>query len=152
MNTYVPQLTEHGQNKIQNEYETLKEKYMNITSELRRVGVESLDDAFATSIKKVEQLFLEEKMKKIQHVINRMSVIKKHRGKLSADVGSKVTYLHGDKERTVTLVEPIEADPSIGFIPVDSPLGRAILGRKANETIDVTAPKQTYHITLLKIE
>ncbi len=151
MNTYVPQLTKHGQTKIQNEYETLKENYTKITSELRRVGVESLDDAFTTSIKKVEQLFLEDKMKKIQKVMNRMRVIKKHRSRGSADVGSKVTYQQAGSQHAITLVDSIEADPSVGFISVGSPLGRAILGRKPNETIDVTAPRQTYQITLLKI-
>lgn len=153
MNSYVPTLTKHGQTKLQDEYETLKNTYMKITAELRRVGAENLDDAFTTSVKKVEQLFLEDKIKRIQDIMNRMKIVKNKRRKNYADVGSKVTYQHNNQARTITLVDPLEADPSVGFIPIDSPLGKAILGKRINKnkTIIVTAPRLTYQITLLKI-
>jgi transcription elongation GreA/GreB family factor len=151
MNTYVPTLTEHGQDKILNDYKALKSKYSEVTAELRRVGMGSLDDAFSTSVKKVEQLFLEDQLKKIQHIIDRMRIVKKAKSSKVADVGNKVEYQHGENRYTITLVDPLEADPSVGFIPVDSPLGRAIAYKKVNQTVDVVAPRMTYQIKLLKI-
>lgn len=151
MNTYVPLLTKHGQNKIQNEYESLKNKYLEITSDLRQKSSDTLDDAFSISVKKIEQLFLEDKMKKVQQVMDRMRIVKKARRKQYADVGSKVVYQQGDTQHTITLVDPIEVDPSVGFISIDSPLGKAISHQKVDSTIEVHAPRQTYQIKLLQI-
>lgn len=153
MNTYVPMLTKKGQHKIQKEYDYLVSKYKEVTAELRQKSGEALDDAYSISTKKIEQLFLENKIKKIQNIMYRMHPVKRARSHTNkhADVGSKVIYQHGTAKRAITLVDPLEADPSAGFIPIDSPLGKAIVTGKINEKISVMAPRQTYEIKLLKI-
>ena len=153
MKTYVPTLTKKGQHKIQKEYDYLVSKYKEITAELRQKSSEALDDAYSISAKKVEQLFLENKIKKIQNIMHRMHLVKKDKGHANKhlDVGSKVIYQHGGIKRAITLVDPLEADPSAGFIPIDSPLGKAIATGKINGKISVNAPRQTYEIKLLKI-
>lgn len=153
MNSYVPLLTKNGQHKIQKEYDSLISKYKEITAELRQRSTEAIDDAYSVSAKKVEQLFLENKIKKVQNIMYRMHPIKKVRGRnyKYPEVGSKVVYQHGSAKRAITLVDPLEADPSAGFIPIDSPLGKALSSGKINERISVNAPRQTYEIKLLKI-
>lgn len=153
MSSYVPMLTQNGQNKIQKEYESLVNKYKEITAELRQRSSEALDDAYTVSAKKVEQMFLENKIKKVQNIMYRMHPIKKSRRRVNKfpDVGSKVVYQHGNEKRAITLVDPLEADPTAGFIPIDSPLGKALSTSKVNEKISVNAPRQTYEIKLLKI-
>ena len=122
MNSYVPMLTENGQHKIQKEYESLVSKYKEITADLRQRSSEALDDAYSISAKKVEQLFLENKIKKVQNIMYRMHPIRKVKGRNNKhpEVGSKVLYQHGKSKRAVTLVDPLEADPSAGFIPIHS--------------------------------
>jgi transcription elongation factor GreA len=39
------------------------------------------------------------------------------------------------------LVSSVEADPSLGMLSAESPLGGALLGRRAGETIEVEAPR-----------
>ena len=55
--------------------------------------------------------------------------------------GATVTLLH-DAEKPVTyqIVGPYEADAKIGRISYNSPLGRALIGRRVEDEIEVTVP------------
>ena len=56
-------------------------------------------------------------------------------------MNSRVTYRDADgAERTVRLVHPSDADPATLRISVLSPVGRALLGRKAGSTITASLP------------
>lgn len=56
------------------------------------------------------------------------------------------------KERsTYTLVGPDEADPAQGKISVQSPIGEALLGHRANETVDIVLPRGGYRVKILKV-
>lgn len=54
-------------------------------------------------------------------------------------MGSTVTYVDGSngKRQTVTVVHPAQADPAAGRVSVLSPIGRALLGRRASSSTDV---------------
>jgi transcription elongation GreA/GreB family factor len=56
---------------------------------------------------------------------------------------------HGDDE--YVLVAPGEADPRAGKISIESPLGRALLGRRIGETAEVGAPDGTRAVIVLEI-
>ncbi len=69
-------------------------------------------------------------------------------------LGNTVTILDvetGD-ELVYDIVSSIEADPMNGKISDDSPLGKAILGHKAGETIEVEAPIGMLEYKILKVE
>lgn len=57
-------------------------------------------------------------------------------------MGSTVTYLDGSngRRRTVTIVHPAQADAGSGRVSVLSPIGRALLGRRAGSSTDVRSP------------
>lgn len=56
-------------------------------------------------------------------------------------MNSRVTYREENgARRTVSLVHPRDADPSRLRISVLSPVGRALLGRRAGSTISATVP------------
>lgn len=44
------------------------------------------------------------------------------------------------RKRELTIVMPTEADPSNGFISMDSPLAKALEGKKAGESVKVPTP------------
>lgn len=69
-------------------------------------------------------------------------------------LGNKVVVLDvefGD-ELEYDIVSSIEADPMNGKISDDSPLGKALLGHKAGETIEVEAPIGMLQYKILKVE
>lgn len=59
-----------------------------------------------------------------------------------AAVGSVVSYeeLASRTRRAVTLTPPGHANPAAGLVSVLSPVGRALLGRRAGEEVDAQLP------------
>jgi transcription elongation factor GreB len=54
-------------------------------------------------------------------------------------------------ERTWRLVDQDESDPNLGRISVQSPIGRALLGRKAGDSLTVGLPKGTVEMEILSV-
>ncbi len=69
-------------------------------------------------------------------------------------LGNRITVLdvEMDEELVYDIVSSIEADPMNGKISDDSPLGKAILGRKEGDTIEVEAPIGMLQYKILKVE
>ena len=68
-------------------------------------------------------------------------------------LGAKV-QLHDmvlEKELEYMIVSELEADFSLGRISVTSPIGRGLLGRKENETVEIQAPASVLKFKILKI-
>jgi transcription elongation factor GreA len=71
----------------------------------------------------------------------------------TAVVGSRVVVRDDDGSLdTYTLVAPSEADPRSGNISPESPLGKALLGRRPGETAAVAAPGGTRWVTVERVE
>jgi len=56
------------------------------------------------------------------------------------DIGSVVTISDGKKEMTYTIVGGYESDPKQNTISYFSPIGKALMGKKEKETVEVTIP------------
>ena len=70
-------------------------------------------------------------------------------------MNSRVAYREepGGERRTVALVHPTEAAPSDGRISVLSPVGRALLGRKAGSVASISVPGgRALMIRVLEVE
>jgi transcription elongation factor GreA len=68
-------------------------------------------------------------------------------------VGSRVTVRDADGDAdSYVLVPPGTGDPRAGRISPDSPLGAALLGRRAGEDIDVEAPAGVWRATIVAVE
>lgn len=67
--------------------------------------------------------------------------------------GATVTLLDDDdKPIRYQIVGPYEADAKIGRISYNSPLGRALIGRRAEDEIEVTVPAGDRSYLVQKIE
>lgn len=67
--------------------------------------------------------------------------------------GATVTLLdEDDKEQKFQIVSPYEADAKLGRISYNSPLGRALIGRKVEEEVEVTVPSGEKFYVVEKIE
>ena len=56
-----------------------------------------------------------------------------------------------NEEEVYQLVGSAEADPRLGKISDDSPVGRAIIGHSAGEVLDVETPGGTIQIKIVEI-
>ncbi len=93
---------------------------------------------------KNEQAFVEGRILTLEKLIQNAVVIDEaqaHAAK-AVQLGSSVTVTAQDgREEHYTIVGPAEADPRDGRISNESPVGRALLGKRVGEKVQVTVPK-----------
>lgn len=70
----------------------------------------------------------------------------------SVNVGNTVTITYDDGEvEEYKIVGSLEADPFENKISNESPIGKAIIGHKKNETVEVTSPNGSFTVTITDI-
>jgi transcription elongation factor GreA len=79
---------------------------------------------------------------------------KKDIAKDVVSVGSKVKLRDVDAKQTVEyyIVGSAEANPSENKLSNESPVGKAILGKKKGETVEVAAPRGSLKFKILEIK
>jgi len=96
-----------------------------------------------------EQSFVEGRIRELEYKIKHSRVADRSPQE-GIDVGSVVTCRSKDGlESTYQLVGAHESDPSSGKISVDSPFGRALVGAKAGDSVEVETPEgRASHVIL----
>lgn len=67
-------------------------------------------------------------------------------------IGSTLTVLTNNKEKTFSIVGSNEADPLNGKISNESPIGSALLGTRVGEEVQVKTPNGVMEYRVLRIE
>ena len=83
--------------------------------------------------------FMDGRIAELEEVLHGAKVVTTH-SKGHVDVGSKVTLHLKGKEIEFHIVGEWEADPTVKKISHSSPLGKALMGKKVGEQIEVEAP------------
>ena len=102
---------------------------------------------------KNEQAFIEGRVRTLEIMINNAVLIPSHKApKEAVEFGSNVT-LHdaSGKKVSYVIVGSAEADPLMGKISNESPVGRAILGRRVGDEVEVRTPSGVVNLTIQKI-
>lgn len=93
----------------------------------------------------------ETRIAELEDLIREAVIISENHRTDVVDIGSTVKVSNGKAEISYTIVGSEEADPSGGKISNESPLGRAFLGKKKGETVDVKVPSGTQTFTIKDI-
>jgi transcription elongation factor GreA len=91
---------------------------------------------------KNEQAFIEGRILQLEQILKTAVIIEAPYTHDIVGLGSNVIITEGQDgpPEKYTIVGSVEADPSRGFISNESPLGRALLGRKVGDRVLVKAP------------
>jgi transcription elongation factor GreA len=89
-----------------------------------------------------EQAFVEGRILTLESMLSSVAIIEETGSRDTVGIGSRVTVVEeGDGlPETYYIVGTAEADPAKGLISNESPLGRAVMGRKVGEKATVNAP------------
>jgi transcription elongation factor GreA len=150
-------LSKEGYEKLEKELKDLKirgrKEIANEIAEARSKG--DLSENAEYDAAKEAQGHLEKRIAELENTLATASIIDdKNIDTSKAYVLSTVT-IHNkkvDKEMKYTLVSKDEADFKKGKISVDSPIGKAILGREVGETFTVKVPAGKLELEILNIE
>src|SRR5215216_1217923 len=139
-------LTPEGYKKLKAEIELLSTEKRREVAERIRVARQFGDIAENAEYDdaKNDQMLLEHRIARLEEQLRNARVIEKK--EISSDVvsvGSTVRLRDVDAKQTVEyhIVGSAEANPSEYKLSNESPVGKAILGHKKGETVDVTTPR-----------
>ena len=139
-------LTPEGYKKLKAEIELLSTERRREVAERFRVARQFGDIAENAEYDdaKNDQMLLEHRIARLEEQLRNARVIEKK--EISSDVvsvGSKVRLRDVDAKQTMEyrIVGSAEANPSENKLSNESPVGKAIIGHKKGETVDVTTPR-----------
>ena len=104
---------------------------------------------------KEAQAFIEGRIAEIEHVLENANVIedKKSRAKGEVQVGCKVLVVDNKgQEKEYSLVSANEVNSLENKISMSSPVGKALLGKKAGEQVEIKVPAGKMKLTIKKVE
>ena len=148
-------LTKEGKEELEKRLEYLKVvKSAEITERIktaREFG--DLSENAEYDAAKNEQAMVEGEIVEIENKLKYAVIIKDNVKKGTVSLGSKVDIIDENigEVRTFEIVGTTEADVELGRISNDSPIGNALLGRKAGEVVRVNAPAGITTITIKKV-
>lgn len=102
-----------------------------------------------------DMIFLRSRIEELQNILGNYELIKSpsKEKRVLVDLGAKVKIDIAGKKDEFMIVGTLEANPSLGKISNESPVGRALLGHKVGDEIVVSSPiKTTYKIKKIKYE
>ena len=103
---------------------------------------------------KEDQAFLEGKIQELQQTLKRATIVTRASGDGSVGIGSRVTVAEEGEagEEVFIMVGAKEADPRQGKISHESPIGRALMGKRAGDQAEAETPGGKLVFRVVKIE
>jgi transcription elongation factor GreA len=100
-----------------------------------------------------EQAHLEMRIRDLESKLRNAVIIDEDAKAGRANVGSVVVLLNlaSQKEQEYTLVSPTEVDPKAGKISIQSPVGIALIDRRAGDEVTVNAPSGPMRFRLVEV-
>lgn len=148
-------LTKEGKEELEKRLEYLKlEKRAEITERIktaREFG--DLSENAEYDAAKNEQAMIEGEILEIEEKLKYAVIIKDGAKKGTVSLGSKVDFTDDETGEAYTyeIVGTTEADVEQGRISNESPIGNALLGKKAKDTVNVVVPAGIMKITIKKV-
>ena len=150
-------LTTEGLVELKKEYSELKDtkrpQVVQRVSEAREMGDLSENAEYAAA--REELSFIDGRIEELEEILKQAAIITPDTakdGKGNIKLGSKVTVKHGKTQTVYSVVGEWEADPKEKKISHESPLGKALLGKKVGDVVEVTAPIGKIEYTIMDIK
>lgn len=146
-------MTADGYTALQEELRALQEERPHVVEEITRAAADKdFRENAPLQAAKERQGYLEGRIQEIEATLKSAKVVVGSNG-TSIEVGSTVVLNESDSgdELCLTLVHPSEANPGCGKVSLASPIGKALVGRRAGEVVAVAAPAGTLHYRVVEV-
>ena len=135
-------LTKEGHEDLKKEYEELtkikRPDVLSRVSQARNMGDLSENAEYVAS--REELSFVDGRIDELEELLKEAEIIAQTKSNNVVKLGSTVTVDVGKEKDVFTLVGEWEADPHQKKISHESPLGKALIGKKVGEHVEVEAP------------
>ena len=145
-------LTSEGFLKLEeelNEAKTVKRpEIINAIKEARALG--DLSENAEYSSARENQAKLEARIKEIEYTLEH-AVIIENKGNGEIGVGSLITIKYDGEEEEYSIVGTNEADPFENKISNESPIAKAVIGKKQGDKASVESPNGSFDVEIIKV-
>jgi transcription elongation factor GreA len=150
-------LTEEGLQKVREELEylttTRRREVAQMIAEAKAEG--DLSENAGYDEAKTQQGFLEGRIRDLENILKHAVIINESEGARNLIAIGRTVIVREvgtDFEETYTIVGSLEADPMNGRVSNESPMGKALLGKKKGQKVVVQSPGGEITFEILKIE
>jgi len=112
-----------------------------------------LSENFEYHAAKNEQGFMEARINELEAILKNHVLIEERRAPGLVSMGSTVHFREdGEDEETYRIVGPAEADPKAGRVSYESALGKALIGHRVGDEVEVNTPNGHYRVRVIGID
>jgi transcription elongation factor GreA len=148
-------LTREGYQKLKEELEYLKTvRRVEVAQAIHDAKIDGdvMENAGYDEAKR-QQAFLEGRIMTVEALLKNAVLIEANGGTDTVVLGSRVTVVEpGSEPETYSIVGSAEANPGLGRISNESPLGKALIGHKPGDKVTFQAPGGSVEIKVVSIE
>jgi len=148
-------LTPEGKDKLQKELDYLRNVRRPEIAESLKSAVDEgdLSENSGYEESKREQAFVEGRIRDLEAILASAQILVENTRRDVVCLGCRVTISEDGREpETYQIVGRTEADPTNGRISNESPLGKALLGRRSGDEVTVQSPDGALRFEVLTIE
>lgn len=141
-------LTKEGLEELKKECETLKVlRSTKVKGEAPSIlESEDLNPDYVTFQEDLN--LLETRIAELEFVIEKAEIIKKpsseHKNEI--DLGATVSVMVNGQQSEFTIVGTFEANPMLGKISNESPVGRALVGHRIGDSVTISSPSKSVYV------
>lgn len=146
-------LTQSGVDELQAEHDHLVAKRSDVAELIRsarELGDLAENSEYQTA--RAEQERNEARISELQNILQSVEIIQKPKNGSKVQLGSRVTLKGAKGNKQFQVVGTVEADPLEGKISDESPIGKALLGKKVGETVEIKTPAETSSYDVVAID
>ncbi|HEY7063062.1 MAG TPA: transcription elongation factor GreA [Chloroflexota bacterium] len=147
-------LTQEGYERLDHELHELRTVRRPAVSERIRKAKEFTDtvDNAEYDDAKQDQAFIEGRIQDLERMLATAQIIDEHPAADCVRLGSHVVVEDDDGEaQEYLIVGSAEADPRHGRISNESPVGRALLGRRVGDEVSISAPGGSFQMRITRL-
>ena len=142
-------------------YEELKQELDDLINIKRPANIKAIKEARALGdlsenaeydAARNEQAELEGRIQKLEQILENVSIIENiDNGKVSIGNTVEIKYVDDGESDEYQIVGSQEANPFESKISNESPIAKALLGRKVGDIVDVESPNGVYQVEITSI-
>lgn len=148
-------LTRTGYERLKEELDHLRTvRRAEVTERLRAAREEGEGEESEYNLAREDQAFVEGRIAALERLMAEAEVMEEPSPAGQPEVGIGYSVVVRDEdgaEETYYIVGPMEADPDSGRISTHSPVGQALVGHRAGDSVEVETPMGTRRLSIVGV-
>ncbi|MBN1618067.1 GreA/GreB family elongation factor [Candidatus Dojkabacteria bacterium] len=99
-----------------------------------------------------EKVLMEKRIEEIDEILENAEITDENQVCDIIGVGCDITLEKDGTTRSMKIVSGIEADPDENKVSEDSPVGKAVIGKKVGDEVDIETPIGTQSYKVVKVQ